>query len=345
VTHIATPFETEGLEDYWHRREASQAHTLSYNAYGLPVELRANDPRLLKAARLSSRRYSRCAPLPDTLPLTLRMLVDEQLGAPEVPADWAGPRHYQAVGPWLAIDGAPWLLASADLERRTGLALVATTLADQPSRLSRCTCDTLTLNAIMHTGLGLLHASCLSRDGTALLLCAEHNTGKSTTALHLAMNGWGLLADGMTYVRVDGERLGLMGYPVGEAKLRFDMLDHFPQLTAMGQAVRVREDTKMVFDLRQTFPGVVVEEAIWPERVVLCHMTRRGDTRSTAQPVGWEALFPTIWSESTFVEPAEILRSSYDAMVALLTRARCYELSLGTDVSSTLGLVDALCRA
>jgi len=343
VTNAHPTIETTHLEDFWHRRGVSLDHRLHYVAYGLPVEVRANDPRLIEAARCSSARYSQCAALEDAAPLVLRLMVDEGLTPPPLADDWPGPHHYQAVGPWLVIDGAPYLSASADLEHRTGVALYADALADHPRRASRPSLDTITLNAIMHTGLGLLHASCLRRDGTALLLCAEHNTGKSTAALHLALNGWGLLADGMTYVRIAGTRIELMGFPVGEAKLRLDMLDRFGFLGDLGQSVRVREDTKMVYDLRQVAPGVVVEEAIRPERIVLCHMTRQGAARTTASLVEWERLFPTVWTESTFVEPPNVLRTSHEAMVAVLRRATCYEVSLGTDLNSTLALFNSLC--
>jgi hypothetical protein len=220
--------------------------------------------------------------------------------------------------------------------------LVSPSLARSPRFLSRYVCDTFVLNMMMRTGLGLLHASCLWREGRALLLSAPHNTGKSTTALRLALHGYRLLSDGMTYVRVHERGLELLGYPVGEAKLRLDMIDAFPELGGHGEPTLVREDTKMVFDLRRALPQRVVERSVWPEEIVLCQLRRTEGRATHLAPLARDEALRALWPESSFVDDEEVMRTNLRAIRALLARARCYRMALGSDEAGILQAVDGL---
>lgn len=330
------------LDDFWRRREAALEHELRYRAYGHPVRVRANAPVLLEAARLSRRRYSRCAPAAGSPLIHLDLVLDRRMPNDPPPADWPARLRHVAVGPWLTVNAAPWLSAFAHTRRWTGVALVSPGLAEAPRLLSRYVCDTFVLNMIMRTGLGLLHASCLWREGRALLLSAPHNTGKSTTALRLALHGYRLLSDGMTYVRVHERGLELLGYPVGEAKLRLDMLDAFPGLSGHGEPTLVREDTKMVFDLRRALPRRIVERSVWPREIVLCQLHRTAGRATRLTPLARDEALRALWPESSFVDDEEVMRTNLRAIRALLARARCYRMALGSDEAGILRAVDGL---
>ena len=53
------------FEDFWHRRVPPDTHELTYPAFGYQVHLRANDPAVLNAARVSAARYCLAQPLPN----------------------------------------------------------------------------------------------------------------------------------------------------------------------------------------------------------------------------------------------------------------------------------------
>jgi hypothetical protein len=317
-------------------------HRLDYSGYGLAIRLLSNAPELLEAGRISSGRYSRSDSAPPLPVIELNLILDPQRPEEPVPADWQSRLRYMSVGPWLTIVGEPWLHAFADLGHWVAVALVSPSLAQHPVALSRCVCDTFTLNMLMRTGVGLVHASCLVQDGKALLLTGPHNAGKSSTALRLVLNGYSLVSDGMTYVRPGEPQLELLGYPVGEAKLRLDMLDSFPELQGYGEAALVREDTKMVFNLRRALPERVIEESIRPDQIVLCHVERSPDSASCTEPMAQDDLLQRMWPESTFVDDLEVMRSNLAAIRTLLSRARCYRLVLGTDVAGMLDSVGSL---
>jgi hypothetical protein len=258
-----------------------------------------------------------------------------------VPADWPSRLRYTGVGQWLAVNGEPWVNSFADLQRWIGVAFVSASLMEQPRMLSRFIGDCFVLNMLMRTGWGQLHASCLYRDGRALLLHGRHNAGKSTTAFRLAMNGYRLVSDGMTYVRRLEQGVELLGYPVGEVKLRLDMLEEFRQVKVR-EAALVREDTKMVYDLRQEMPERVVEEAIRPQRIVLCLLERTGRRETTAERIASSVALDALLSESTFRDDMEVLVSNLESIQALLAMTDCYHLRVGTDVKGIVDTVDSL---
>lgn len=330
------------LEDFWRRRESATTHTLRYSAYGYSIRFAANDPILLNAAHISAQRYSRCKPIPNARSIALTFVVDPHMAETPVPLDWPARLRYMAVGPWLTINAEPWVNAFANLQAWTGVALVSPTLARVPHLLSRYVGDSFVLNMLMRTGWGQLHASCLYRDRRALLLSGPHNAGKSTTALRLVLAGYQLLSDGMTYVRLVGPEVELLGYPVGEVKLRTDVLDAFPPLRERGRVALVRDDTKVVLDLRREMPARVVEEAVHPEEVVLCLLERTGKQDTVVRPVTREEALVSLFPEATYLDDMAVMAGTITTIRAFLEKVRCYRLELGLDGDEMVQRVNSL---
>jgi hypothetical protein len=330
------------VQDFWRRRESEPEFAFNGHAYGYPYRMIANDAALLEAAACSMSRYTLCAPIADGRAINLRFVFDRRLPDVEVPADLPSRLRYMAAGPWLAVNAEPWVNSFADVQAWTGVAFVSSALAQRPRLYSRFIGDCFVLNMLMRSGWGQLHASCLYRDGRAVLLSAPNNSGKSTTALRLAMNGYQLVSDGMTYSRTIPDGIELLGYPVGEAKLRMDMLDEFPEIRQHGEAVLVREDTKMVFNLRQAMPERMLDTPIRPRDVVLCLLQRTSHSATTAEPISREEALLSLLPESSFVDDMPVMLSNLTSVQSLLSRARCYRLYLGHAVRGILDAVEHL---
>lgn len=334
--------QLQRLPDFWGLRRSQITHQLEYRVFSHPVVFSANDPRLLEAARISAARYSHSAASVEPDPITFSFILDDQMPAEPVPLDFPNRLRYLRVGSWLTIQGEPWLHAFANLDSRQGVAVVSSMLADQPVLLSRFAADTFTLNMLMRNGFGQIHASCVCRSGRAVLLSATHNTGKSTTAFRLALNGYRLLSDGMTFVRRDGPRLELLGYPVGEVKLRLDMTSAFPQVSGRGEAAIVREDQKMVYNLRALMPEKILEKSFWPEEVVVCLMERNGNQRTWAEPVDGQTALLALIPEASLYDDRMVVASNFAVIQTLLEKARCFRLSIGADQDGILQAIDGL---
>ena len=328
------------LADFWGRKLAAPTERLHYGAYGTPVHVATNDPLILDAARLAAGRYSRTSTV--HAPLHLTVIHDPRLPAEPIPANWPTHLRYLAVGRWQMIAREPWVFAALDRAQQQAVAWISTPLMHAPYFLSRYVFDTLTLNTLIHTGVGQLHASCLYRDNRAILFAAPHNTGKSTTSFRLVHRGYRILADGMSYVRLTARGFELMGYPVGEVKLRRDVLDQFPALTGRGRALLVREDKKMIYNLRATMPDRVCEESVFPEEIVICLLERDGQRETVATPIDAAMALDGLWLDAAHYDDRAIIERNLSALQALLAHARCYRLNIGTDTTALVETVDGL---
>ncbi len=354
------------FEDFWHRREAAIQHEVTIEAYGYPLHFATNDPLLLEVPRLCVDRYSRSKLIENAAPLHLNFILDRQLPIKRVPINWPSRLRYIGQNDWLTVNAEPWVNSFADLKQHIGLAFVSESIAQKPLLLSRYIGDCFVLNMLLRTGWGELHASCLYRDRRAILLIAPHNTGKSTTAFRLAMNGYQLLSDGMTYVRPHpfpplfanaendqgqfknanggglGRGLELLGYPIGEVKLRMDMLKEFPQIKKHGRKTLVREDAKMVFNLREAMPDRMCEDSIWPQEIVVCLLERVNSHKTVADPIDRSAALNDLLPNSSHLTNVSLLTNNLNSIEQLLDRARCYRLKIGSDVTGILKAIENL---
>lgn len=328
------------LADYWHREEMRPLASLEFEALGHPVVLEASDECLLEAARISAGRCSRSSAR--RRPLMIRLAVDNGMPHTSLPTDWAEGLRCAGIGSWLLVNAEGSLNACGDMQSGVATALVSRPLSEAPHLLSRQVIDKFILNTAVRDGLGQLHASCLWREGKALLLAGSTGVGKSTTALGLALGGYGLLSDGMTYIRDRGTGLELLGYPVGESKLRDDVRNWFPELVGRGESVRVREEAKTVFDLRRVPEVHVIEDAVRPDEIVVCIVKRGNEREPSSLPITADDALPALWAEAAFVDERPVLKRHLEAIGSLLERSRCYELRIAGGTERLSDVVGAL---
>lgn len=330
------------LEDFWRRRESALEHILDYQAFGFPVTVLSNHPRLLEGARISGGHFSKCETTDESGRIHICLVVDESLPAAPILSGWVAQLRYFGVGDWLTINAEPWLNAAAHLIDRRSVAIISQSLLDHPHLYSRYILDTITLNMVTHSGLGMVHASCVHRDKTAYLLSATHNTGKSTTAFRLALAGYQFVADGMTFVRVGKNGIELMGYPVGEVKLRLDTIQMFPMLNGHGRDVVVREDKKLVFNLRSLLPSQVLEGSIYPERIIVLLMERTNLRDTHLEAIGKTETLEGLFPETMHLDREQIMENNLQAVRVLLEKAQTYRLLLGSDEDKILSVLAEL---
>ncbi|MEU2930582.1 hypothetical protein ABZ636_36980 [Streptomyces sp. NPDC007251] len=78
---------------------------------------------------------------------------------------------------------------------------------------------------LLADGWTVLHASAATHNGDAVLTLGDKGAGKTTTALLLALNGWGLLANDRVFARPDADgRVRLLPWP-SAAALGLGLLD------------------------------------------------------------------------------------------------------------------------
>ncbi len=330
------------LEDFWGRRDNEPTHERAFRVFGHAVRLASNQAGVLAAADFSAPLYSEAPPV-DTPPLVIELVVR---AAPQpldpLPANLFSHIQYTGAGDWLAIQLGAWGHCQVDLAAGRALAVLSPELAGQPEVVSRCLLNTVLNNLLTARGLSMLHATSLVQGSRVLLLIAPHGTGKSTTALRLALAGYPLMSDSQVYVSAMPEGLLLTGFPVGRVKLRRDMLSDFPNLRDLLEPEEVRGETKFTLDLRRLDPRLVRETTVAPERVELCLLTRQDAAATTLRPADRAEVLDVAMLNSLHYDDADAWRPNVANIERLVDLAHWHHLAVGTDAASLLDTIAGL---
>ncbi len=319
------------LEDFWGRRDNEPRFAREFRVFGQTIRLTSNHERVLTAVDHCQPLYSIASPV-DREPFSIQIVMHAGPTDPgSVPDNLFDHIHYAGHADWLMLQLGRWGHAHVDLAAGHAVAVLSPQLAEQPDTVCTCLLNTVITNFFIAGGYGMLHASCLYRDGHALLLMAPHNTGKSTTALRLALAGYPLLSDSMIFLADHAGELRLLGFPVGRVKLREDVVPAFPHVHPLLSPEPVRDEVKHSFDLRDLNPDLVHEEAVSPATVDLC-LLKRGDSAHTSLERATQTeVDEAVMRNSLFYDTAAVWERNLAVIEQLLDRASFYHLSIGSD--------------
>lgn len=335
----------DSLEDFWARRQSRSRFARELCLFGRPVRVSSNDEGVLAAADLCRPLYS-VAPSTQETPFSIQLIVNAMPTDPgPAPDDLVRHIQYIADGDWMAMQLGAWGHCQVDLAGGRALAVMAPQLAARPDLVNLCLLNTILTNLFQAGGLGMLHATCLVREDRALLLMAPHNSGKSTTALHLVLAGYKLFSDSQVYIRGGEDRLQLMGFPVGRIKLREDIVPDFPRLQPMLSTEHIRGETKRTVDLRRIDPGLVHETAIEPSTVELCLLRRSDDGATQVWPARRTDVMEAVVLNSLHYHTDAVWQRNLALIEQLLERARWHHLAIGSDVKDIVTVVATLAAA
>lgn len=333
------------LEDFWARRQSQPRFERTTRVFDRSVVLLSNHDQALAAIDFCLPQYS-TAPAAELPAFSIQLVVQAGPRDPgPAPDDLMEQLHYTGEAQWLAIRMGTWGHCHVDLERGRAVAVLEPRLAQQPEVVGRCLLNTVLTNFFIAGGYAMLHASCLFHKGRAVLLMAGHNSGKSTTALQLALAGYPLLSDSMIFLSPASEELLLFGFPVGKIKLRQDMVPAFPQVREFLAPENVRDEIKHSLDLRQLDPALVCEEAVSPAAIELCLLERGRGRDTLLTPASRPAVEASVMQNSLFYDTDRVWRRNLAGIERLLEAARWHHLVIGTDQEQIAEAVETLWRA
>lgn len=335
----------EPTEDFWSRQANTQTHSFVFAPFGTPAGITANTAEMLKAAHLSADRFSSSGE-PGQHPIRVRLVVRSQSTAP-LPPDFPERLVYSGTGDWLTVSAGEWGHGFANLATRDAFIFLSPALAAAERLVSRYFIDHYLLNFLLGEW-AMLHASCVVKAGHLIVMVAPHNVGKSTTALRLLRAGYSFLADGMVLIKErdkekdneKGSRWLVGGYPIGEVKLRDDVLALFPEYA--GETVQVREHRKTVVNLRQAHPGQLSEAVYQPSAIHLCLVERSADDATHLAPLTYHDALPTLAANTVFWDEPQRLAHTTAILEQFTQTARLHHLSIGTDTHSLLDAMESL---
>lgn len=333
----------ERLEDFWGRRESGPRFEREFNLFGRPVRVTSNEEQVLEAVELARPQYSHTTPTHHS-PLTLHIVVRSILVDPDpLPPNLMAHNQYTGFAKWLFIQLGSWGSCYMDLLQSNAVAVITPALAQQPQVLCQALLNTIFTNWLINARFAMLHCTGLIKEDRVLLLLAPHNSGKSTTALRLVLAGYRLLSDSMIFISPDSEELELLGFPVGKAKLRGDMKQHFLELHPYLEPEPVRDEMKYSVDLRRYNPALVCETAVRPRHLDFCLLTRHNQTHSHLAFASYDDVMHTIMdNNSIFFDTPDIWLPGLRLIEKCIRQANCYHLTIGTDPVHILATIAEL---
>ncbi len=337
--------QADTLEDFWGRRKNHPAFERSFTLFGRPARLTGNHATPLLALDDSLPLFS-TASTTQHAPLLIQLIVRESPRPPGPPPEnLSAIARYTGLDSWLSIQLGAWGHCQIDTARGTAIAVLEPSLAARPDLISRHLLNTIFTNFLFGCGFAMLHCTGLIRDGRVVLLMAPHNSGKSTTALRLVLAGYQLLSDSQIYVSPDSDALELLGFPVGKAKLRKDMVSEFPALHPHLTPEQVRDETKYSLDLRRLEPSWVHANAFRPASVDLCLLTRADSEESRLLPATRLDAMHAAIQNSIFYDTLPGWQRNLALMEKCLNGARFHHLRIGRNAEGIVATVNRLMDA
>ena len=176
---------------------------------------------------------------------------------------------YGAFGP-----GSSMLI---DLRRRCVIASLSRALARDLNYWKRILVPMILGTTSAFVGITPIHCACLVKGGYGLLLGGDSESGKSTLALSLALNGFAYLADDWTYLSRSGFELSAWGLPT-PVKLLPDTVKFFPQLSSFEPVVSQNGELAIEVDPVEAFG---VDRSLCCEPRWLVFLERSGEKCAT----------------------------------------------------------------
>jgi hypothetical protein len=180
-------------------------------------------------------------------------------------------------------------------------------------------------------GCFLVHAAGVSKHGKGVIFVGQSHSGKTTTALNLALNGWELLSNDV--ILVMPSEAGMMAYPVP------DVVTFRPKtLTLLPQLPHEKIG-------RQFVPNIPLANNILPASQIISHwsspvviaalcFSQIGNRPTTLiKPLMQAMALSIILQESMDVWDSETLAQQTDLLTQLCLSVPCYRVALGTDLA------------
>ena len=330
------------MEDLWSRRANASKYEKTIHIFGQCIVFESNHEKVLDAAAFAEQMYSSWDSLDDStwrVHLTVHDLDPQPSPAPERLVDLM---RYAGAEDWLWINAHEWGTCFVNMNRCEAYAVLSSSLAENPEQVCQLFVNTILNNFLTRHGYSMLHASALVKDGHILVLQAPHGTGKSTTALRLLLNGYQLLSDSQVYLGERDGKLWMGGFPVGQIKLRTDMLPLFPALAAEAKAEPVRNEIKHRVNLMRVDSALAIRQMIQVDRVEYCLLERWDKFESKIEPLLEDELWPEIMVNSLHYDTRELWEENLRKVDLMLHKANLHRLHIGTSEDEILKTVNQL---
>ena len=314
--------------------QTEATHEKLFFLMGKPLLFQTNHEGLLEAAEDAFRRFKVQPGKFDQPPLTLRLLLHESsrtTSAAAVPSNVI----YRTQGHlyYIAVDEEN--TATADLSAGYAFGFLTHELAADLPKVRFVFLEGLALAMLQvrHHYAGL-HASCVVKNGRAILFQGSAGRGKTTLAYACARRGFQLLGEDGVLVECGPAGYRLWGSP-WKIHLLPDAINFFPELQDEEPRLQINREWKLEVDPEKYFPGSTTTNS---EPGCVVFLERGGDCETSIEPIDLAAAidkFELIWPWSVgWTEELEDLESN-------LLKDRSYRLRINGSPDETVTILEA----
>jgi hypothetical protein len=181
-----------------------------------------------------------------------------------------------------------------------------------------------------------IHAACVVKNKTSVILQARAGVGKSTLAYACVRRGYKLVAEDVVMAKIHPENTTLWGSP-WKFHLLPDAWQIFPELSDLRPVLQTNGEWKLEFDLEDRFPGSA-QVSTNPGYAVL--LTRGNGARTSIEPISASEAcheFEFIWPWETGWTPR------HEAAARQLLSTGAYHLAMNGSPDQAVDLLDQIC--
>ena len=249
--------------------------TAAYYPLGVRLNIATNSPEVLEAA---AECWGGCRQELAYAPLEFRVIVQPEGGLATPPA-------FRSQGHLYAIVSDAHNFALADLQSLFAAVFVSGQTAADHARLRWFFVEAIAHALLSQRYVVPLHAACVARNGSGILLCGASGAGKSTLSFACARAGWTFVSDDCTFLLADADDRMAIGNP-HQARFRDDAANLFSELA--GHTAQSHPNGKLSIEVPMAaFPEIRTAARCPINGVVLL------DRRSGSAPCA-EALSPAL---------------------------------------------------
>lgn len=185
-----------------------------------------------------------------------------------------------------------------------------------------------------------LHAAAVAQNGQGVLLTAESDSGKSTTALNLVRQGWSYLSDDTVLLREEDDRVQACSFRT-DFCVDPEAADLFPALADTDWPPSLSDTSKWRVDGQAVFPGQFTPTCV-PRVLVVPSIVDR-DT-STLTPADQKDVLGALFRQGalSMIPDRAVAEQHLNLLKRLTHQADAYYLEAGRDALDTPEVLDRL---